>query len=165
MRQTLRIIPIGLAMFSMFFGAGNVIFPLAVGQYAGDQNLFAMFGMIVTAVLMPFAGVLAMILYEGDYRSFFERLGKVPGFALALLIIALLGPLGSTPRCIAVSYSTFASSFPGVSPIVFSLGFCFLIYRFYRLSRQNSRSARLRPHPDPAPLSPCDRRPRFRPSR
>ena len=39
--QTLAI---GLAMFSMFFGAGNVIFPLAVGQYAGDKNFYAMHG-------------------------------------------------------------------------------------------------------------------------
>ena len=34
---------IGLAMFSMFFGAGNVIFPLAVGQFAGDKNIYAIF--------------------------------------------------------------------------------------------------------------------------
>src|ERR1700722_13643393 len=106
---------IGLAMFSMFFGAGNVIFPLAVGQYAGDKNFYAMSGLILTAAIMPIIGVIAMILFDGNYRQFFGRLGKVPGFLLALIIISLLGPLGSTPRCIALSYTTLKSSFPELS--------------------------------------------------
>src|SRR5262245_55918616 len=108
-RFNLESLSIGLAMFSMFFGAGNVIFPLAVGQFAGDKNLFATLGLILTAAVMPIAGVMGMILYDGNYRDFFGRLGKIPGFLLALIIITLLGPLGSTPRCIALSYTTFKS--------------------------------------------------------
>jgi branched-chain amino acid:cation transporter, LIVCS family len=121
---------IGLAMFSMFFGAGNVIFPLAVGQYAGDQNFYAMSGLILTAALMPIAGVVAMILFDGNYRQFFGRLGKIPGFLLALTIISLLGPLGSTPRCIALSYSTMKSTFLEISPFLFSAIACVIIFLF-----------------------------------
>lgn len=121
---------IGLAMFSMFFGAGNVIFPLAVGQYAGDKNFYAMSGLILTAAIMPIVGVIAMILFEGNYRQFFGRLGKVPGFLLALVIISLLGPLGSTPRCIALSYTTLKSSFPDLSPVLFSAVACGIIFLF-----------------------------------
>src|SRR5438128_476583 len=118
---------VGLAMFSMFFGAGNVIFPLAVGQYAGDKNLSAMLGLIITAAIMPIAGVIAMILYEGNYRQFFGRLGRIPGFIVALFIISLLGPLGSTPRCIALSYTTLKSSFLQMSPVLFSAIACTLV--------------------------------------
>lgn len=118
----------GFAMFAMFFGAGNIIFPLVVGQYAGSHNLFAIFGLIITAVLMPFAGVIGMILYDGDYKKFFGRLGKVPGFLLALAILTLLGPLGSIPRCIALSFSTLKSSFPGLSSLVFSAASCIVIF-------------------------------------
>lgn len=121
---------IGLAMFSMFFGAGNVIFPLAVGQYAGDKNLFAMFGLILTAAVMPIAGVIAMILFDGNYRQFFGRLGRIPGFLVALTIISLLGPLGSTPRCIALSYTTLKSAFLDMSPILFSGISCAIILGF-----------------------------------
>lgn len=121
---------IGLAMFSMFFGAGNVIFPLAVGQYAGDKNFYAMSGLILTAAIMPIAGVIAMILFDGKYRQFFGRLGKVPGFLLALIIICLLGPLGSTPRCIALSYTTLKSSFLELSPVLFSALSCAIIFLF-----------------------------------
>jgi LIVCS family branched-chain amino acid:cation transporter len=123
-------LPIGLAMFSMFFGAGNVIFPLAVGSFAGDKNLYAMAGLIITAAIMPILGVIAMILFEGNYKTFFGRLGKWPGFLLALLIISLLGPLGSTPRCIALSYTTLKSSFLDISPVLFSALACGVIYLF-----------------------------------
>jgi LIVCS family branched-chain amino acid:cation transporter len=121
-------IAIGLAMFSMFFGAGNIIFPLAVGQYAGDKNLFAMFGLILTAAIIPVAGVIAMILFKGNYRDFFGRLGAIPGFLLALITISLLGPLGSTPRCIALSYTTLKSTFLDISPILFSAISCAIIF-------------------------------------
>lgn len=121
---------IGLAMFSMFFGAGNIIYPLAVGQYAGDKNIFAISGLILTAAIMPIAGVIAMILFDGNYRQFFGRLGRIPGFLLALTIISLLGPLGSTPRCIALSYVTLKSSFPGISLPLFSALSCGIIFLF-----------------------------------
>jgi LIVCS family branched-chain amino acid:cation transporter len=119
---------IGLALFSMFFGAGNIIFPLAVGLQSGDKNIYAMMGLLLTAAVMPIAGVVAMILFDGNYHKFFGRLGKIPGFLLALIIISLLGPLGSTPRCIALSYTTLKSSFPHLSPILFSAVACSLIF-------------------------------------
>lgn len=121
---------IGLAMFSMFFGAGNIIYPLAVGQYAGDKNIFAMFGLILTAVIMPIMGVIAMILFDGNYRQFFGRLGNIPGFLLALTTISLLGPLGSTPRCIALAYTTLNSLFLNMSLPLFSAISCGIIFLF-----------------------------------
>lgn len=121
---------IGLAMFSMFFGAGNVIFPLAVGQFAGDKNFYAISGLILTAAILPIAGVIAMILFDGNYRKFFGRLGRIPGFLLAFLIISLLGPLGSAPRCITLAYTTLSSSFPDMSPMLFSAVSCGIIYLF-----------------------------------
>lgn len=121
---------IGLAMFSMFFGAGNVIFPLAVGQYSGDKNFYAIWGLILTAAIMPIIGVIAMILFDGNYKKFFGKLGKEPGFILALIIISLLGPLGSTPRCIALSYATLKTSFFEISPLLFSAGSCAIVFLF-----------------------------------
>ncbi len=121
---------IGLAMFAMFFGAGNVIFPLALGQYAGDKNFFAMLGLILTAAIMPIIGVIAIILFDGNYRQFFGRLGKIPGFLLGLTTISLLGPLGSTPRCIALSYTTLKNSFPDLSLVLFSAIACGVILVF-----------------------------------
>ena len=46
----------GLAIFSMFFGAGNVVFPLALGQGSGDGVLMAVTGLFFTGILLPLAG-------------------------------------------------------------------------------------------------------------
>ena len=118
----------GFALFSMFFGAGNIIFPLIVGQKAADQTFWAILGLLLTAVVVPFAGVLAMVLYDGSYSKFFSRIGKLPGFILTVIILTLLGPIGSIPRCIALSYSTISALIPALSSTGFSAAACLLIY-------------------------------------
>jgi len=124
------IIATGLAMFSMFFGAGNVVFPLALGQIAQDKNLFAILGMLITAVGVPFTGLIAMTLFDGDYKSFFARIGKIPGFLVALFIMGLIGPFGAMPRCIALSYSTIKTFLPDISLPLFSAISCVIIWLF-----------------------------------
>lgn len=128
--QKTNIVGTGLAMFSMFFGAGNVVFPLALGQVAQDQNTFAIIGMLITAVGVPFAGLVAMALFDGNYKSFFGRIGKVPGFLLTAVILGLIGPFGAIPRCIALSYST-AKMFLNTVPLpAFSIVACVVIWLF-----------------------------------
>lgn len=120
----------GLAIFAMFFGAGNIIFPLALGQHALNQSPWALCGLLLTAVAMPFAGLLAMFRYRGQIRLFFGRFGKIPGLLIASLTIALLGPFGAAPRCITLAYSTLNLSLPGIPLILFSAVACGLILCF-----------------------------------
>ncbi len=123
-----RVFSIGLAMFSMFFGAGNVVFPLVVGQTTGDQTPFALLGLLLTAVGVPFLGLIAILLFQGNYQQFFARSGKVPGFLLAAAIMLLIGPFGGLPRCIALSYSTLKLSWPLLPFGLFSFLSCLLIF-------------------------------------
>ena len=118
----------GLAVFSMFFGAGNVVFPLAIGLHAQDKNVFASLGLLITAVGLPFIGLIAMTLFNGNYVKFFGRVGKIPGFLIALTIVGLIGPFGALPRCVALSYSTTNMFFPGITLPVFSFVACLLIF-------------------------------------
>lgn len=118
----------GLAMFAMFFGAGNIVFPLAVGQFAQDKNMYAMMGLFISAVLVPFIGLIAMTLFDGNYKNFFDRIGKVPGFIVILAIMGLIGPLGALPRVITVSHSTVKMFGMNISLPIFSAIFCFFIY-------------------------------------
>lgn len=124
------IITTGLAIFSMFFGAGNVIYPLSLGQYAQDFNDIAILGFLITAVGVPFAGVIAMTLFDGDYKQFFARIGRWPAFFVTAIIMGLIGPFGALPRCIALSFSTTSSYLPDVSLPLFSAISCLLIFLF-----------------------------------
>ena len=128
MTRALALFSVGMAMFSMFFGAGNVVFPLIVGQATTDQSFWAMIGLVLTAVGIPFTGLFAMALYDGSYKNFFSRLGKWPGFAIALIIMALIGPFGCMPRCIALSYSTAKMFFPEIGIVLFSIVCCLAIF-------------------------------------
>src|SRR5690554_429928 len=104
--QNTGILAAGLALFSMFFGAGDLIWPLILGGSAGDRNFFAMLGLLITGVSLPLLGLLAMMLFQGDYRAFFYQTGRIPGAILIFIIQAILGPLGSLPRLITLSYAT-----------------------------------------------------------
>jgi LIVCS family branched-chain amino acid:cation transporter len=118
----------GMAIFSMFFGAGNVVFPLVIGRHAGDKNIYAVIGFLLSAVCVPFLGLVAMVLFGGDYKKFFSRLGKLPGSIIIFFLMALIGPLAAIPRCIALSYTTVKSFLPGTTLFYFSLISCALIY-------------------------------------
>ena len=72
------LITTSLAIFSMLFGAGNLMFPINVGLTAGDQNLLAIFSFMITAILLPLLGIATIILFNGDYEAFFNRLGTIP---------------------------------------------------------------------------------------
>ena len=120
----------GLAIFAMFFGAGNIIFPLALGQIALDKTPWGLSGFLLTAVAMPFIGLLAMFRYKGKIRLFFSRFGKIPGLVIATLVISLLGPFGAAPRCIALMHSTLSLSFSGLPLLLFSISTCGLIFLF-----------------------------------
>lgn len=117
----------GLAMFAMFFGSGNLIFPVAVGQMAGDQNIYAIFGLFITSVVVPFATLTLMLLYKGDYHRFFQSVGPWPGRIITFATLALIGPFGVLPRCIAFSYSTF-SLYSDVSIFVYSAIACCIVF-------------------------------------
>lgn len=109
-RENLSILPIGFAIFAMFFGAGNVVFPLVLGLHTLNLSAWGVVGLMLTAVLVPITGLFAMLLFDGDYESFFKRVGGRAGFLIIFSILALIGPFAGIPRCIVISYSTFQSA-------------------------------------------------------
>jgi LIVCS family branched-chain amino acid:cation transporter len=114
----------GFAMFSMFFGSGNLVFPLSVGFNSLDLYTFGAFGFIITAVLMPIVGLLSMVFFKGDRKAFFETLGVVPAFLLTLSLLALIGPFGVVPRCLTVAYGGLQLVMPSLQLWVFAIIFC-----------------------------------------
>ncbi|EKE08422.1 MAG: hypothetical protein ACD_17C00172G0001, partial [uncultured bacterium] len=94
MKKNRLVISTGLALFSMFFGSGNLVFPLVVGKTSqGHFNLGAL-GIFLTGVLVPFLGVLAMCLFNGCTKTFFGRMGRPAVFWFPLIALSLMGPFG-----------------------------------------------------------------------
>lgn len=116
MKQTLtfwEILPVGLMLFSSFFGAGNLIFPPALGQAAGDNVWAAAIGFCFTGVGMPLLGIIAMALTKNDNPNALAD-PVHPLFAKVIVMLAVLtiGPFFAIPRTGAVSYDV------GIRPFV-----------------------------------------------
>ena len=99
------LLTLGFMMFSIYFGAGNLIFPPALGQAAGDHTLLAMLGFMTTGIGLPLLGITAIALAGGEYVPLL-RAKTWPMFATALLVILylIIGPLFAMPRTGAVSF-------------------------------------------------------------
>jgi len=106
------VLPTGLAIFSMFFGAGNLMFPIAVGMNSGDKNIIGMIGFLLSAVFLPLTGLIGMILFDGNYERFFKRLGLTMGSIVIGICMAVIGPLLAIPRIVTLSHTMIAPFIP-----------------------------------------------------
>jgi LIVCS family branched-chain amino acid:cation transporter len=135
MKTKALILSTGLAMFSMFFGSGNLVFPLLVGQMSDGHYFMASIGILLTGVLVPFLGILVMLLFNGDSSAFFSRIGKPATFWFPLIALSLMGPFGVLARCITVAHGAWRLLLPETPLWVFSIIGCVLIY--FLTIRQN----------------------------
>jgi len=117
-----------LAIFALFFGAGNVVFPLVLGRFAGEGSFPAIAGLLLTGIGGPLIGLCGGVLFQGDFKAFFFRSGKPIGYALIITSALLLGPLAVMPRCLVVAYTALSPYLFGLSLPLFSLILCSLIY-------------------------------------
>lgn len=120
-------IVVGFALFSMFFGAGNVIFPPYLGFGAGTQwvNGF-LFYFIADIGLALFA--LFTLLKVGGSENITGRIGSVASNILMSAIILCIGPMVAIPRTAATTFEmSVAPLISGVSPVVFSVAFFIVV--------------------------------------
>ena len=98
-----KIIFVSFMLFSMFFGAGNLIFPPFLGQNAGEHAPVAMLGFIITAVVLPVLGILVIAQFKGMENLANQVNGK---FALifTILIYLSIGPGLGIPRAASVPF-------------------------------------------------------------
>ena len=117
---------IGFALFSMFFGAGNVIFPPYLGLGCGRQWLLGFLCYYLADIGLALAALFA-ILRGGGPESITRPLGAVPSAALMSAIVLCIGPMLAIPRTAATTYEM--SVLPlaaGFSQVLFS-GLFFLL--------------------------------------
>lgn len=96
---------IGFMLFALFFGAGNLIFPAQLGQYAGENMWPAVIGFLITGVGLPLIGVIA-IAYSGsaNLQELASRVHPVYGVFFTALLYLTIGPFFAAPRTGTVGY-------------------------------------------------------------
>lgn len=104
---------IGLLLFAVFFGAGNLIFPLSLGQASGTNLLPAILGFLATGVGLPLLGVIAIGASRNeDVQTISARVHPLFGLIFPVVIYLTIGPLFAVPRTGTVSYEI------GVAPFL-----------------------------------------------
>ncbi len=126
--KKLVIFSTGFALFSMFFGSGNLVFPITVGQQSEGHFLWAAIGILLTGVIVPLLGVLGMMLYKGSIKNFFSSFGRIGTFIFSFGALALMGPFGVLARCFTVAHGAVEGLVPSMPLFITSLVFCFFIY-------------------------------------
>lgn len=104
---------VAATLFGMFFGAGNLIFPVHLGQLAGRNLIPAMTGFIITAVGIPILGVAAIgNTHSNGLQALSARIGKRYSYFFTCLLYLTIGPCFAIPRCATTSFTT------GIEPLL-----------------------------------------------
>ncbi len=105
-------VAIGFMLFALFFGAGNLIFPAQLGQYAGENMWPAIIGFLITGVGLPLLGTIAMgFSGSSNLQELASRVHPVYGVFFTALLYLTIGPFFAAPRTGTVAYEVGIMSF------------------------------------------------------
>lgn len=107
---------IGFALFAMFFGAGNLIFPPFLGNSVGDQFLPALVGFLITGIGLPLLGIIACARIDGPFEKMAGRVGKTFAVVSTIILILAIGPIIAIPRTASTTFEIGVSTlFPAAT--------------------------------------------------
>ena len=129
---------IGSMLFGLFFGAGNLIFPIHLGQTAGAHVFTANLGFLITAIGLPFLGIIAIgVSKTNGIFEISSRVSKIYAYLFTIGLYLVIGPFFALPRLATTSYEIAFSPF--ISPVqakfvlpIFSILFFLVVWFFAR---------------------------------
>lgn len=133
--QVKHIIILGLALFALFFGAGNLMFPPTVGQAAGTDWFIAMIGFSITGIVLPLIAVVAVQNTGGTIESLLRPVGKWFYRPFNLLLMVCIGMLVTMPRMAATTYELGVEKITPSVPLVLANIIYFLIVFYFCLNK------------------------------
>ncbi len=98
-----KLLLVSFMLFSLFFGAGNLIFPPLLGQQAASNALLATIGFLITAVFLPVLGVIVVSKFDG-LNNLGNKVDKYFALIFTLLIYLSIGPGLGIPRAGSVPF-------------------------------------------------------------
>ncbi|MGM0218622.1 branched-chain amino acid transport system II carrier protein [Enterococcus sp. AZ126] len=96
---------VGSMLFGLFFGAGNLIFPVHMGQEAGASIFLANLGFLITGIGLPFLGVIAIgISKSNGVFDLATRINRRYAVLFTVLLYLTIGPFFALPRLATTSF-------------------------------------------------------------
>ncbi len=124
-----QMVTVSFMLFSLFFGAGNLIFPPFLGQNAAENTLPAILGFLITAVLLPVLGVVVVAQSEG-LDKLGARVNKKFAIIFTVLIYLSIGPGLGIPRAASVPFEMAVAPYlpEGTSLKLYMLGYSLVFF-------------------------------------
>jgi len=129
LNKTKEIFIVGFALFSMFFGAGNLILPPFLGVQSGESWSIVTLGFFVTAVIIPILGIMAHARLQGTMFDFGKKVSPTFSFIYCLIIYAISITLPA-PRTASVTHEMAIAPFFGTSSLLTSTIYFALVFVF-----------------------------------
>ncbi len=127
-RYYMNILVIGFALFSMFFGAGNIIFPPYLGMEAGSHWMLGFIFYYMADIGLAIVAIFALIKNDGDIYMLTGRIGKIPGKVMVSVIVLCIGPFIAIPRTGASVHEMLVLPLAdNVSPLITTSVFFFIV--------------------------------------
>ncbi|WP_412559478.1 branched-chain amino acid transport system II carrier protein [Winogradskyella sp. MIT101101] len=117
--QRKELLVTSFALFSLFFGAGNLLLPPLLGYNAGDDWFWVAIGFMITAVVIPIIGILAHARLQGTLYDFGKKVS--PTFSLIYcILIYIIAVAIPSPRTAAATHEIAIHPAFGTSPLLTS---------------------------------------------
>lgn len=129
MNKTKEIWMTGFALFSLFFGAGNLILPPSLGVKSGVDWWIVVFGFVLTAVTIPILAIFAHARLQGTLYDFGKKVSPIFSTVFCILIYAIAVAIPA-PRTAAVTHEMTIQPFFDSAPIITSIVYFVLAFIF-----------------------------------
>lgn len=129
MRWSKEIFVAGFALFSMFFGAGNLILPVTLGFKAGTSWYLVFFGFALSAVIIPLLGIFAHARLQGTMLDFGKKISPLFSLLYCMIVYVISITLPS-PRTAAVTHEMAIAPFSEINSLTTSCIYFLLVLIF-----------------------------------
>ena len=119
----------GFALFSLFFGAGNLILPPTLGAKSGADWWIVVLGFVLTAVTIPIFAIFAHAKLQGTLYDFGKKVSPIFSTFYCMLIYAIAIAIPS-PRTAAVTHEMAIQPFFEITPLLTSIIYFVLVFVF-----------------------------------
>lgn len=136
-RRVSHIFILGFALFALYFGAGNLIFPPSIGLESGSEWISSLLGFSLTGIVLPLLAVFAILQADGKFENLTKPISPWFYAVFNLLLMVGIGVFVTIPRMAATTYELGVGAlFPGVPSIVTIIVF-FVITFFFAKDASN----------------------------
>lgn len=136
-KSTQHSLIVGFALFAIFFGAGNLIFPPSIGNVSGTEWVLALLGFCITGIVFPLLAVVAILNAGGKFEDLTRPISPWFYKVFNLLLMVGIGMLVTIPRMSATTHELGVHQlFPKVPSLVTIIVF-FAISFYFAMDKSN----------------------------